>query len=252
MFEVENYYKNILPIKKESGEAGEAVVARLLPGRFYGVDNIQDIKGVEIKGKEFFEKFLPRKEDVERYVGDGEEVIYKDKHGNLNNNKEIYELYGYDKRVDEKFMQGNKIAKKELEKKAQGDIMKIRQEGNRLMDNRTIAIVPESKLAGYFLDSTHEVGKHKARVYNSVLGYNKDNWEELAYIMLDKIQFTPYREIERTKHGIKYKMPIRILGRKQKSMIITVVFQVDNGTNVPRFITTTFDTKTIRIEEEER
>lgn len=114
------------------------------------------------------------------------------------------------------------------------------------LPNSISASTIQEKVQGYFLNSNHPVGKHKARVLNSVLGYHYENWQELSDKMFDAVQTASVTKEVVTEHGTKYKVPITIMGRKNKSMVLNTVWQIDKGSNIPRFITTTFDKRTIK------
>ena len=114
------------------------------------------------------------------------------------------------------------------------------------LPNSISASTIQEKIQGYFLNSNHPVGKHKARVLNSVLGYHYENWEELSNKMFDAIQTASVKKVVVAVYGTKYKVPITIIGKKNKSMVLNTVWQIDKGTNIPRFITTTFDKRTIK------
>ena len=118
-------------------------------------------------------------------------------------------------------------------------------EQKRLPNAISAATIPE-KIQGYFLNSNHPVGKHKARVLNSVLGYHYGNWEELSNKLFDGVQTSAVTRETVTQYGTKYKIPIKVEGKKKKSMILNTVWQIDKGSNIPRFITTTFDKKSIK------
>ena len=114
--------------------------------------------------------------------------------------------------------------------------------------NSITAATVQDKIQNYLLNSNHPRGKDKAKVLNSVLGFNYQNWDALSDQIFDKLQTTDYTAKVETKYGTKYTVPMRINGTKGKSMVVNTVWQVDRDTNIPRLITATFDKKTIRRE----
>jgi Domain of unknown function (DUF4926) len=50
------------------------------------------------------------------------------------------------------------------------------------------AIVDVRKLSGYCLNFDHDDGKHKARLFRSILGMTADNAEELRKILLEVVK----------------------------------------------------------------
>ena len=117
-----------------------------------------------------------------------------------------------------------------------------------LLPNHEVASTPQSKVQGYLLNSNNAVGKHKARVFNSVLGYHYENWRELSNKFFAGAQRAEATVIKQTEYGVKYTVPMRIVGNKGKSMVVKTVWQYDNGSNIPRLITATFNMKSIRKE----
>ena len=122
----------------------------------------------------------------------------------------------------------------------------IENEIKMTLPNAISASTAQSKLQGYLLNSNHPRGKHKARVLNSVLGYHYENWETLSDKIFDAVQRADVVDIKKTEHGVKYITPITVVGEKGKSMVLEVVWQIDNNSKVPRLITLTFDKRRIK------
>lgn len=115
-----------------------------------------------------------------------------------------------------------------------------------IMPNSYLASVSEDKIRGYLLNFNHPVGKDKARVLNSVLGFNYNNWNELSDVLYNAVQKNHASKITQTQYGVRYNVPIKAFGKKGKSMILDTVWQIDKGSNIPRFITLKFDKRTIK------
>jgi len=56
-----------------------------------------------------------------------------------------------------------------------------------LIPNPQNAVVDIRKLRDYCLNPEHDDGKHKARLFSSILGMTPDNAEELRQILLEII-----------------------------------------------------------------
>lgn len=54
--------------------------------------------------------------------------------------------------------------------------------------NAENAVVDLRKLRGYCLNPEHDDGKHKARLFSSILDMTADNAEELRYILLEVVR----------------------------------------------------------------
>ena len=93
------------------------------------------------------------------------------------------------------------------------------------------------------MNANHPVGQHKAHVINSVLGYNEKNWEEFSNKLFREVQKSPFSKVSTANYGIKYEVPIIMYGKKGRFLKINTIWQIDNGSNIPRFISATFDKK---------
>lgn len=142
-----------------------------------------------------------------------------------------------------------------LKAQQESDILKIRESLNPalyfesdygIMPNSYLAAISENKIRGYLLNSNHPVGKDKARVLNSVLGFNYNNWNEFSDVLFNAIQKNHASKITQTQYGVRYNVPIKVTGKKGKSIILDTVWQIDKGSNSPRFITLKFDKRTIK------
>ena len=111
------------------------------------------------------------------------------------------------------------------------------------MPNASQAATPEYKFVNYLLNPDHKDGQHKSHVIESVLGYDRTNWSELSDKIFREVQKSPVSTITTTNYGTKYKVPVIVHGKKGRFLRLNTVWQIDNGSNVPRFVTTTFDKK---------
>lgn len=111
------------------------------------------------------------------------------------------------------------------------------------MPNASQAATPEDKFVNYLLNPDHKEGQHKAHVIESVLGYDRTNWSEFSDKIFREVQKSPVSTITTTKHGTKYKVPVIVYGKKGRFLRLNTVWQIDNGSNVPRLVTATFDKK---------
>ena len=116
----------------------------------------------------------------------------------------------------------------------------IMEEGNKYLPNAITATTSQNKIQSYLLNSNHPRGKEKAKVINSVLGFHYENWQELSDIIYDAVQNSNYTEKIGTSYGDRYIIPIEVKGKKQRTMVLKTVWQIDKGSNIPRLITLTF------------
>lgn len=66
---------------------------------------------------------------------------------------------------------------------------------------RENAVIPDAKLTKYALDPESREGKHKARVFDSALGYNLTNADELAEAILNGLESADKYYKDTTRHG---------------------------------------------------
>ncbi|MCU0543905.1 MAG: hypothetical protein MUE44_17285 [Oscillatoriaceae cyanobacterium Prado104] len=79
-----------------------------------------------------------------------------------------------------------------------------------LIPNAQNAVVDIRKLRDYCLNSEHDDGKHKARLFSSILGITPDNAEELRQILLEVIQTHEALLGRRDRFGQRYTLDFTI------------------------------------------
>jgi len=104
------------------------------------------------------------------------------------------------------------------------------------------ALIEGSKLVEYVLSPTSERGRHKARVFESALGFNQSNWEQLKHSILDALPHHKATRISETAFGIKYQAVLSIVGANGRAADVMTVWQYDrlpNGSlqDAPRLVT---------------
>jgi hypothetical protein len=72
------------------------------------------------------------------------------------------------------------------------------------------AVVDIRKLRDYCLNSKHDDGKHKARLFLSLLGMTADNAEELQQVLLEVVQTHEARLGRQDKFGQRYTLDFTI------------------------------------------
>jgi len=102
-----------------------------------------------------------------------------------------------------------------------------------LLPNAEKAVVPLEKSRDYSLDSTHPVGKHKARVFASALGMTKDDALRLREIIRQAVLTNEAVEVGTNKHGTRFVMDFQTLGLKG-AITIRTAWIIDAGETIPR------------------
>lgn len=104
------------------------------------------------------------------------------------------------------------------------------------LPNYEKAIIDSAKLQDYILSPTHPLGRFKARVFQQI-GYTSENWKQLAEDIKYQHLSIDAEKGEETEYGEKYTIAGWIRGPNGKSMLLTSVWIILRGENVPRFIT---------------
>ena len=107
---------------------------------------------------------------------------------------------------------------------------------NALLNYQEAVIKPE-KLKKYSLDPTSDIGKHKARIFKSVLGFDLSNWELLSQSILNEL---PYHEAvfkEEDEHGKRYTVIMPITGPNGVTADVLTGWIIAPGTDYPRLTT---------------
>jgi hypothetical protein len=104
------------------------------------------------------------------------------------------------------------------------------------------AVIEESKLVEYALNPHSERGRHKARVFESALGFNLSNWEQLKQAVLDALPHHTAALTNETTFGRKYEALLPITGPNGRTVNVLTVWQFDrlpDGTfgDQPRLVT---------------
>ena len=111
-----------------------------------------------------------------------------------------------------------------------------------LLPNHEHAIIEDSKLIHYALNPRHELGQHKARVFESTLGFNLSNWTQLKEVILDALPHHEATLTSETVFGKKFEMVLPITGLNGRTVDVMTVWQFDcledrTLSDVPRLVT---------------
>lgn len=114
---------------------------------------------------------------------------------------------------------------------------KARSPHPKAIPNYERAVIPRSKLEGYALDPAHTDGRHKARLFKSILGFEKADWQKLEKAFMDEL---PYHEavLSRVdKWGEFYSVSLPVVGPNGKTAVVQIVWKIEIGTDFPSFVT---------------
>jgi hypothetical protein len=95
-----------------------------------------------------------------------------------------------------------------------------------LIPNAENAVVDIRKLRDYCLNSEHDDGKHKARLFSSILGMTADNAEELRQVRLGR----------QDEFGQRYTLDFTIEWQN-RSATLRSGWIIEHGSEIPRLTT---------------
>ncbi len=105
-----------------------------------------------------------------------------------------------------------------------------------LIPNAKNAVVDIRKLRDYCLNPEHDDGKHKARLFSSILGMTADNAEELRQILLEVIQTHEAHLGRRDGFGQRYILDFTIEWQN-RSATLRRGWIIEHDSEIPRLTT---------------
>jgi len=105
-----------------------------------------------------------------------------------------------------------------------------------LIPNAKNAVVDIRKLRDYCLNPEHDDGKHKARLFSSILGMTPDNAEELRQILVEVIQTHEAKLGRRDGFGQRYTLDFTIQWQN-RSATLRSGWIIEHDSEIPRLTT---------------
>ncbi|HEY9603071.1 MAG TPA: hypothetical protein V6C85_15765 [Allocoleopsis sp.] len=105
-----------------------------------------------------------------------------------------------------------------------------------IIPNAEHAVVDVRKLRDYCLNSTHDRGKHKARLFESMLGMTASDAEELRRILLEVVKTHEVQLGRRDDYGQRYSLDF-VLEWGERSATIRSGWIIEHGSDTPRLTT---------------
>ncbi|MBW4418718.1 MAG: hypothetical protein KME13_05765 [Myxacorys californica WJT36-NPBG1] len=102
--------------------------------------------------------------------------------------------------------------------------------------NAENAVVDIRKLRDYCLNLEHDDGKHKARLFFSILGMTADNAEELRQILLEVAKVQEAQLGKRDKFGQRYTLDF-IIEWQNRSATLRSGWIIEHGSEFPKLTT---------------
>ena len=105
-----------------------------------------------------------------------------------------------------------------------------------LIPNAENAVVDIRKLRDYCLSLEHDDGKHKARLFLSILGMTAGNAEELRKILLEVVKIHEARSGRHDEFGQRYTLDFTIEWQ-DRSATLRSGWIIEQGSEIPKLTT---------------
>jgi hypothetical protein len=105
-----------------------------------------------------------------------------------------------------------------------------------LIPNGELAIIDIRKLRDYCLNLNHDTGKHKARLFLSILGMTAEDAEDLRLILLEAIITQAARLQRQDEFGQRYALDFSVEWQN-KSAILRSGWIIENDSEIPKLTT---------------
>ena len=102
--------------------------------------------------------------------------------------------------------------------------------------NAERAVVDIRKLRDYCLNPQHNKGKHKARLFTSLLGMDSDNAEELRNTLLETVRTQDAQLGETDAYGQRYMLDFTLNWRGKQARIRSA-WIIEKGSDIPKLTT---------------
>jgi hypothetical protein len=104
------------------------------------------------------------------------------------------------------------------------------------LPNGDRAILDIRKIEDYCLNPNHPRGRHKARIFNELLGVTRDNATWLRDALLGGLKSGEALELTTDVFGRRWRVDVPV-SRQGRSAVIRTVWIVRAEESVPRFVT---------------
>ena len=113
---------------------------------------------------------------------------------------------------------------------------KARSPHPKALPNYEKAVIPRSKLENYALDPTHKEGRDKARLFKSILGFEKADWQKLEKLILDELPYHEALPAGAGPWGEKYLVALPIVGLNGNAAVVETIWIIRPGADHPIFV----------------
>lgn len=105
------------------------------------------------------------------------------------------------------------------------------------LENAGQAVIDPQKVTGYALDPTHPVGGNKAIVFDSALGFNQSNADQLISQIQKGVTENPAIPGKSDQFGQRFTVDMPITGPNGNTVTVRSGWIYDPGSSTPRLTT---------------
>jgi hypothetical protein len=131
----------------------------------------------------------------------------------------------------------SKYGGKSYKGSSEGDLGESSKTIENALPNVDNATINTNKLTGYALNNEHPVGGNKAKVFESALGYNQSNADDLMRQVYDKLPSNKAVLGKLDQYGQRYTVDIPITGPNGNTVNVRTGWIIKNDSNVPELTT---------------
>lgn len=103
------------------------------------------------------------------------------------------------------------------------------------LPNAEFALIDLNKLQNYSLNTQHDRGKHKARLFAAILGLTSDNAETLQSLILEAIKISEAVPTISDEHGQRYIVDFPVT-RHQNTATVRTAWIIRSTEDFPRLV----------------
>jgi uncharacterized protein DUF6883 len=107
----------------------------------------------------------------------------------------------------------------------------------KALPNYQRAVIPRAKIEGYVLDLGHPVGRNKAIVFRSALGFEQVHWEMMRASIIAELPYCEAVVGKADKFGTRYNVTMPITGQNGQTVDVLTAWIIETGNDYPTFVT---------------
>lgn len=96
--------------------------------------------------------------------------------------------------------------------------------------------IDKRKISDYCFNGSHPIGKHKARLFKSLLGFSANDTDLFISLLNEALVRHPFIQLKRDRFGIRYACDVKIRNFDKEAWVRTIWILEELSAN-PRLVT---------------